>query len=84
MPIRYDLQQVQAQQLAAENAVFAAIRVVNDKQHEASEARSEMAKTTQALQFATAQESAANANAGKALNEKKAAAEAESKAHDIL
>jgi hypothetical protein len=32
VPIRYDLQQVQSQQLAATNAVFAAIKVVNHKQ----------------------------------------------------
>ena len=84
VPVRYDLQQVEAQQLAAENAVFAAIKIVNNRQNESAAARSALAKTTLALQFATAQEDAAEANAGKALQKKNAAAAAESKAHELL
>lgn len=84
MPIRYDLQQVQSQQLAATNAVFAAIKVVNQRQEETAEARTALGKTTLALQFATAQENAADANAAKALENKSAAAAAEARAHDIL
>lgn len=84
VPIRYDLQQVQAQQLAATNAVFAAIKIVNNRQAEAAEAREALGKTTLALNFATAQENAAQANAVKALNNKNAAAAAEAKAHDLL
>lgn len=82
--MRYDLQQVQAQQLAATNAVFAAIKIVNEKQHEAAEAREALGKTTLALQFANAQENAAEANSAKALDRKSAAAAAEAKAHDVL
>jgi hypothetical protein len=70
------LQQVEKQQLAAENAVYAAIKIVNNKQNESAEARSALAKATLALQFATAQENAAEANAGKALNNKNEAAAA--------
>jgi hypothetical protein len=78
------LEQVQAQQLAAENAIFAALRITEDKQKEAASARSDLAKTTLALQFATSQEDAAEANAARALREKNAAAAAESRAHDVL
>lgn len=84
VPVRYDLQQVEAQQLAAENAVFAAIKIVNSRQNDSAVARSALAKTTLALQFATAQENAAEVNAGKALTNKNSAAAAESKAHDLL
>lgn len=57
---------------------------MNHKQEETAEARTALGKTTLALQFATAQESAADANAAKALDNKNAAAAAESKAHELL
>ena len=73
VPIRYDLQQVANQQTAATNAVFAAIRIVDDKQKDVASAKEIYAKSTLALQFATSQEDAAEANAAKALENKQAA-----------
>lgn len=54
-PIQYDLKQVESQQLAATNAVFAGIKVVNEHQKITAEQRTAVAKTTLALNFSTAQ-----------------------------
>jgi hypothetical protein len=39
VPIRYDIKQVEAQQLNATNAVYAAIKLVEASQREAAKAR---------------------------------------------
>lgn len=59
VPVQYDINQVEKQQLAATNAVYAAIKVVADQKDNVEKAREYQAKTTLALQFATTQENSA-------------------------
>jgi hypothetical protein len=59
VPLQYDLAQVEKQTIQAENAVYAAIKVVNTEQTEVSNKRAAQAKTTLALQFATTQDNSA-------------------------
>ena len=84
VPIRYDLQQVASQQVASTNAVYAAIKVVAARKAEVEEKTEVLAKATMALEFATKQEQAAQANAAEKLNTRKNAAVAENKAHEVL
>ena len=82
--IRYDLRQVAAQQVASTNAVYAAIKTVADRKAEAEAASANLGKATLALEFATKQEAAAQANANEKLTTRKLAAVAENKASEVL
>ena len=82
--IRYDLKQVATQQVASTNAVYAAIKVVSDRKVEAEAFTAALGKATLALQFATQQEAAAQANANEKLTTRKLAAVAENKASEVL
>jgi len=84
IPVQYDIQQVERQQLQASSAVYAAIRVVNNEKKEAEAAKEFYAKTTLALNFATSQEKAAQAKVEAAAARRAKADALQTRAHDIL
>lgn len=81
VPVQYDINQVEKQQLAATNAVYAAIKVVSDQQSNVDATRSLYAKTTLALQMATSQENNAEVKAKEAAAHRADAEKASSRAH---
>jgi len=84
IPVQYDIQQVERQQLQASSAVYAAIRVVNNEKGEAEAAKEFFAKTTLALNFAASQEKGAQAKVNEAATRRAKADALQTKAHDIL
>jgi len=84
IPVRYDIYQVEKQQVQASTAVFAAIKVVNHEKQEVEAARSFYGKTTLALNFATSQENSAQAQVNAAAAKRNEADAAQAKAHAIL
>lgn len=83
-PIRYDLKQVESQQVAATNAVYSAIKMVNENQKNAVSKRDALARTQLALEFANKQVAYANSKAAGALDARKTAQNAAIKAHEVL
>lgn len=71
IPVQYDINQVEKQQLQATNAVYSAIRVVNDAKATSETAKELYAKTTLALNFATAQESSASSKVSQSAAHRK-------------
>jgi len=78
------LNQVAGQQKAAVDAVYAAIKEVNENQKFTAEKREAVGKTTLALNFATQQEAAAQAKTAQALVSRNLAQIAAIKAHEVL
>ena len=76
--------QVEKQQLQATNAVYSAIKVVNNEKQEAAAAKEYFGKTTLALNFAVAQETSAQAKVNSAASNRAQADAAQTKAHAIL
>lgn len=70
VPVQYDINQVEKQQLAATSAVYAAIKVVSQVRGEVDNAREFQGKTTLALNFATSQEGQAQKTVMKAASER--------------
>lgn len=60
-PVQYDLNQIATQQIAAENAVYAAIRAVVNEKQEVSLNKEAFGKTTLAFNFANEQANDASA-----------------------
>lgn len=84
VPVQYDINQVEKQQLAATNAVYAAIKVVADQKDHVEKAREYQAKTTLALQFATTQENSAEFKVKEAAANKVFAEATAAKAQEVL
>jgi hypothetical protein len=84
VPVQYDLNQVESQQLAATNAVYAAIALVSDNQKNVTDRRSDLAKTTLALQFATAQENGIEDKVAAAIANKNLADSTAAKAEQVV
>lgn len=84
VPVQYDINQVEKQQLAATNAVYSAIKVVAKEQKDVDSARELYAKTTLALQMATSQENGAQVKVKEAAAHRANAEKASTRAHEIL
>ena len=84
VPLQYDIVQVEKQQLQATNAVYSAIKVVNNEKQDAAAAKEHFGKTTLALNFAVAQETSAQAKVNSAASNRAQADAAQTKAHAIL
>ena len=84
VPVQYNLKQVAAQQKAAVDAVYAAIHEVDENQKITAQKRENLAKAQLALEFATAQEAAAQAKTAQALQVRNLAQVAALKAHEVL
>ena len=84
IPVQYDINQVEKQQVQASKAVYAAIKVVSHEKAQAEDAKKYYAKTQLALNFASTQEKSAQVKVGEAASQRAKADAAQVKAHEIL